>query len=105
MESTHLDLIRSLTGGNDKLVLEFFVVFSRFECALKRAKFVKGDKYGNALPDWKLFADKLNGRFTSITNRDFTVAQSHLLQKPPQKQEVRYVRQKYALGKELQVER
>jgi hypothetical protein len=49
--STHHKLIQSLTGGSDEMVWQFFVTFSRFEYALKRAGFVKGDRYNNALPD------------------------------------------------------
>jgi hypothetical protein len=44
--NTQPDSIQSI-AGDDKLVFDFFENFSRFECALKRARFVKGVCY-----DW-----------------------------------------------------
>jgi hypothetical protein len=85
--STHHNLIQSLTGGNDEIVLQFFANFSRFECALKRAGFVKGDRNDNALPDWCRFAkERLDARLADISDKEFIKATSYLLQKPPRKQ-------------------
>jgi len=85
--STHHKLIQSLTGDNDEIVCQFFVTFSRFEYALKRAGFVKGDSYDNALPDWDRFArERLDGRIADITDTEFTKASSYLLQEPPLRQ-------------------
>jgi hypothetical protein len=84
--STHHKLIQSLTGS-DEMVWQFFVTFSRFEYALKRAGFVKGDSYDNALPDWGRFArEKLNAQIADITDAEFTKARSYLLQEPPRRQ-------------------
>jgi hypothetical protein len=69
-------------------VLKFFVTFSRFECALKRAHFVKEGPYGSATANWDDFARKLNGRLVSIKDKDFTEAKSYLLTAPPRKQKV-----------------
>ena len=82
----HRNLIQSLAGGNGELVFKFFATFSGFECALKRAHFVKGDRYNNAVPDWCGFADKLNGQLAAITDGDFIDAKTYLLQEPPKKQ-------------------
>lgn len=85
--STHHDLIRLLTGDNGEIVLQFFVTFSRFEYALKRAGFVKGDSHNNASADWCGFArERLNARLASITDTEFTEARSYLLHEPPGKQ-------------------
>jgi len=85
--STHHKLIQSLTGGNYEIVWQFFVTFSRFEYALKRAGFVKGDNHGNALPDWGKFArERLDARIADTTDTEFTKARSYLLQEPPQRQ-------------------
>jgi hypothetical protein len=73
-------------GANEGVVLEFFVTFSRFECALKRARFVKGDKHGNAHPDWEKFVRKVARRLGEITGGEFIKAKSYLLQNPPLKQ-------------------
>lgn len=87
--STHYNLIQSLTGGSGKLVLQFFVTFSRFEYALKRAGFVRGDRYDNAWPDWQRFAkERLEAQIASIPDTEFTEARSYLLRNPPQKQTV-----------------
>src|SRR5215472_12270251 len=85
--STYHDLVRLLTGDDGDIVLQFFVTFSRFEYALKRAGFVKGDRNGNALPDWCRFAsERLNARLVSITDTEFTEASLYLLHEPPGKQ-------------------
>jgi len=85
--STHSNLIQSLTGDTGELVLQFFITFSRFEYALKRAGFVKNGAYGNASPDWQRFAKKrLEAQLASIPDTEFTEAKSYLLQKPPQRQ-------------------
>jgi len=85
--NTHRDLIQSLTGDNDELVLQFFITFSRFEYALKRAGFVKSGPSNSALPDWSKFAkEKCNALLDDTTDIEFTEARSFLLQKPPQKQ-------------------
>jgi hypothetical protein len=80
--------LETIAGGDCKLVLKFFVTFSRFECALKRAHFVKGDGNGNASPCWNGFADKVDGRLVAITDKDFIEARSYLLNAPPCKQKV-----------------
>jgi hypothetical protein len=85
--STHSNLIQSLTGDNGELVLQFFVTFSRFEYALKRAGFVKNGAYGNASPDWQRFAnEKGNALLDDPTDIEFTEACSFLLREPPRKQ-------------------
>ena len=85
--NTHLNLIQSITGGNDEIVLQFLVTFSRFEYALKRAGFVKGDRHNNASADWCRFArEKLHSRLADIPDTEFTEARWYLLQEPPGKQ-------------------
>lgn len=84
--STHHNLIQSLAGGNGELVLKFFANFSAFECALKQAHFVRGDKNNNAVPDWDRFADTLNGQLAALKDRDFINAKLYLLKEPPKKQ-------------------
>ena len=63
--NTQPDSIQSI-AGDDKLVFEFFATFSRFECALKRAGFVKRGPCGSASPDWEEFAKSLNGKLAAI---------------------------------------
>ena len=85
--STHRNLLQLLIGDNDELVLQFFVTFSRFEYALKRAGFVRGDKNDNALPDWQRFTkERCGDLLDDILGIEFTEAKSFLLHKPPRKQ-------------------
>jgi len=87
--NTHRNLIQSLTGDDSELVLQFFVTFSRFEYALKRAGFVRSDGYNNASADWQRFARKKgNALLDDIPDMEFTDAKSFLLREPPQKQVV-----------------
>ena len=85
--SIHQKRIQSLTGDDGELVLQFFVAFSRFEYALKRAGFVKNSAYDTALPDWQKFAKKrFVAQLASISDIEFTEAKSYMLQNPPRKQ-------------------
>jgi len=79
------DSIQSI-AGDDELVLDFFVDFSRFECALKRAGFVKPGSSGSASPDWNRFAAMLSAKLSLITDAEFTHAKRFLLLEPPRKQ-------------------
>lgn len=78
--------IRSI-AGDDKLVFEFFVMFSRFECGLIRAGFVrKGSSYGSAAPDWKAFSKAISSHLASCSDGPYTKAKDFLLKNPPQQQ-------------------
>ena len=70
----------------DTSVLEFFATFSRFECALKRARYVKKGAYGSAIPDWDSFANKASVQLAALTDSAFTDAKLYLNSAPPQKQ-------------------
>jgi hypothetical protein len=72
-------------GLDKELFLEFFIIFSRFEYALKRAGFVTGNKE-KASPDWKKFAFSLEGKFKSDRTQELIDAVNFLKSKPPKKQ-------------------
>jgi hypothetical protein len=80
------NLIQSIAGGDGELVLKFFAAFSAFECALKQARFVKGDKYYNAVPNWDAFSGVVSEELAGIKDEAFTKAKQYLLQEPPMKQ-------------------
>jgi hypothetical protein len=63
------------------LALDFFLAFSRFEFALKRAGFVRGDAK-QALADWEKFAKALREVDTSAVLKCCT----YLSANPPKKQ-------------------
>jgi hypothetical protein len=79
--------LNAIAGGTGDLVIEFFVVFSRFECALKRAEFVKADNHHNAFANWDNFAkERLDKLLPSMGNPEFNRAKSYLIDHPPQRQ-------------------
>jgi hypothetical protein len=86
--------IFELLGSNLFIALEFFAVFSRFECALKCAnkdmiiKVTEKDFQGErrrAEPNWDCYANYLNKIYKHKTN-DIKIAAKSLIDKPPQKQ-------------------
>lgn len=71
-------------GIDRVLVLRFFGVFSRFEYALKRSGFVKGQD--QVEPDWNTYANGLRGKFQSVDDPGFSDAVNALIDAPPRKQ-------------------
>jgi hypothetical protein len=67
------------------LVLEFFVVFSRFEFALKEVGYNTVDHYKNLLPDWKKFSSDAAPWFITIPE-EYEQAIAYLLGNPPCRQ-------------------
>lgn len=79
--------LEAIAGGTGDLVIEFFVVFSRFECALKRAGFVKVYNHDGVYADWDKFAEtRLDKRLPSMEDLEFNQARLYLIGHPPQKQ-------------------
>jgi hypothetical protein len=90
MTCEHGNFVERIAGDDGRIVFEFYAVFSRFEYALKRSGFVKGDKYKNAVVDWDRFAaEVLDGRHRNEMSRAFTRGKTYLLQTPPDRQVVR----------------
>ena len=79
---------RFLARVDRELAFEFFWQFSAFECALKRAGYLRKDKeYADA--DWEAFGAKLSGKFGEIQDQTFTAALEFLELAPPRRQVVR----------------
>ena len=55
-ENNWEELLETLVGDNEKLILKFFVFFSRFEYALKRSGFLKNGNYAHT--NWNCFCNK-----------------------------------------------
>lgn len=71
-----------------KLVWNFFALFSRFECALKRAGYyIKGKKL--AQPNWDTFANSLQNRFDANSSADLKRATDYLNSHPPKRQVIK----------------
>lgn len=70
---------------NEKLVMEFFVLFSRFEYALKRSGFVKG-KSNYVKVDRNEFARSIKNKFDPEDNKALRNAVEYISKNPPKKQ-------------------
>lgn len=76
--------VLSNSADDRELVLDFFCVFSRFEYALKQAKFLQRLN-GIAEASWDLYANSIFGRFKSEGNAQFVAARQVLEVEPPKR--------------------
>ena len=75
---------------NKDLVLEFFWIFSVFECALKREHFLKHkEDDAPAEANWIEFANRIRGKLGTAPDRSFVGGVARLRQLAPRKQIVR----------------
>jgi hypothetical protein len=76
-----------LPAGEDKeLVFTFFCWFARFECALKRANYVRGENGKRVSPDWDKFARDMRGKFAGSSDEAFRAAVEELKKLEPRVQ-------------------
>lgn len=71
----------------DKLSIELFQKFARFEYALKAAGF--HCREGDAEPDWRNFARSVGKTLEEPNSEDLQEAIQYILRKPPKKQVIR----------------
>lgn len=79
------------TAVDKELLLEFFLVFSRFEYALKASGFFKRHptdppRWPKAEPDWDSFAVSLRDTFNPSATDDLRQACEYLRDSPPNQQ-------------------
>ncbi|HUK57148.1 MAG TPA: hypothetical protein VLY20_10865, partial [Nitrospiria bacterium] len=68
------------------LLLKFFLVFARFEYALKHAGFAQGDQ-NQIRPDWTEFANRIHQSFNRSTSNELAEAVEYILRiNPPMKE-------------------
>ncbi|MGD9577577.1 MAG: hypothetical protein AB7Y74_04950 [Syntrophorhabdus sp.] len=79
---------RTQTQIDAELLLDFFLVFSRAEYALKNAGFLKGDER-RVDPDWDAFAASIKNQFLKDKSKELEVAVKYILYNPPMKQVLR----------------
>lgn len=77
-------LLRGLRADRES-VFEFFVVFSRFEYALKRSRFARGDAT-QIDPGWDQFANAINTSLLQNPLPQLAEAIDYLINEPPRKQ-------------------
>ena len=79
---------REYTQIDASLLLDFFLVFSRAEYALKNSGFLKGDER-RVDPDWDKFAASLKNSFRKDKSKELQIATEYILDNPPMKQVLR----------------
>jgi len=79
------EVLATQLGIDTQVVFEFFVVFSRFEYALKRTGYLKTPD-GLAEASWDKFADELEGQFATLSTPEFKHSQRFLCDHPPKRQ-------------------
>ena len=85
--SIHIpEAIRNIANSADRrLAIEFFIFFSRFEYALKRAGYAKGNAKG-VDPDWDEFGRKWNSKFHHGCVGELKACWDYFWSNPPKKQ-------------------
>jgi hypothetical protein len=76
------------SADDTDLIFDFFVVFSRFEFALKRSGYFKGNE-DRVDPDWDQFCSKVHNKFNKAVSPEFERACEYYTTKPPKKQIIR----------------
>lgn len=80
-------LNQSITVEGQNLIVEFFVTFSRFECALKSSQFVSGDNE-RAWPNWEQFVASIRPAFDKNHSPELRNAFDYILNHRPRIQMV-----------------
>jgi hypothetical protein len=86
MSTPYFDELYKSVDFDRELVFKFFAVFSLFEYALKSAGF--RNESGDAMPDWEIFARKIEKRFNPKSSPEIEEAVKYLFEKPPKRQVV-----------------
>ena len=84
-------ILQNISDSNLSDVVKFFLIFSRFEYALKSAGFLCTDSYEAARPDWNKFSDRIASDLTTRKKeyKELANAIDYLNNKPPRKQIVK----------------
>ncbi len=79
--------IRRIANSSDRaLAWHFFIIFARFEYALKRdPRYLKAG-VGDAEPNWDKFGSEHNSSFQPKSRPDLAAAVEYFLAEPPRKQ-------------------
>lgn len=74
--------VHSFMPEDKERIFNFFALFSRWECALKRKFPIKG-AHGDAQADWNAFADEHSSELSTIGHPGYQEARKYLLERPP----------------------
>lgn len=75
-------LSKTITVEGQTLMLDFFIIFSRFECALKTSNFSIGDE-DKVSANWDTFIASIRPNFKKDNNVQLSQAVDYLIQHPP----------------------
>lgn len=68
------------------LVCQFFAAFARFEYAMKATRYCRGDRHGNAVPDWRTLKEALGQAILPFPEGPSGELINYLLATPPEVQ-------------------
>lgn len=77
-----------IRGEESDLIFEFFMVYSRFEAALKQAGFHRTARDGHVEPDWRKFSEQVQEKFNPDDSTELRQAFNYYLLHPPKIQGV-----------------
>jgi hypothetical protein len=86
MKTPFLDQVYEQVDFDRDLVFKFFTIFSLYEHALKKAGFLKADRWDNAQPDWEAFARKIETSFNPDETQELQAAVRYMLGRPVKRQ-------------------
>lgn len=75
-------LNNTITSEGQTLILDFFITFSRFECALKTSNFCAGDA-DKVSANWDAFIATIRAAFDKNKNTQLDQAVGYLIRNPP----------------------
>lgn len=78
-------LNETITVEGQNLMTEFFITFSRFECALKASNFANGDN-DRVTANWDTFIASISKAFNLDKTEELKTAVDYLIQNPPRVQ-------------------
>lgn len=80
-------LNETITIKGQRLIIEFFIIFSRFECALKASGF-HNENNGRVTANWDTFVASIREEFDSERTDTLKSAVDYLTQHPPKVQAI-----------------
>lgn len=86
-QMNHKEILWEL-GVEEEVVMEFFVVFSRFEFALKKADYLRAGRDYRAEPNWTAFERRYEDKFNPQSEPQLSEAWDYIYQNPPMRQVV-----------------
>lgn len=84
----HPQYIQGIYQEDAELIFEFFMVYSRFEFALKQSGYLRQDR-DYVSPDWKTFSITIEDMFDPHKSAELLEAYRYYLSQPPKRQVIK----------------